>query len=186
MPEQAQLGAIAMAKFILSVIGSDRPGLTQALARAVLEAGANWLESHLVRLGGTYVGSILVELETGRVEALRVKVGKVDEDGLDVRIAEMAPHKPTPEGVALNLTLVGQDHMGIVERVTSVVSDLGVNVERLDTRLSSEPHSGGRLFHMDVDLRLPAHVTTVTIQEALEAISAEIMVDVAIQPTAAC
>ena len=52
-----------MASVILSVIGSDRPGLTEALAGAVLAAGGNWLESHLSRLGGLYVGSVLVELE---------------------------------------------------------------------------------------------------------------------------
>jgi glycine cleavage system regulatory protein len=47
-------------RVILTVIGSDRPGLTAALAEAVLEAGGNWLESHLARLAGRYVGSVLV------------------------------------------------------------------------------------------------------------------------------
>lgn len=42
-----------MATLILSVIGSDRPGLTQALADAVLSAGGNWLESHLSRLAAS-------------------------------------------------------------------------------------------------------------------------------------
>eukprot|EP01041_Mallomonas_annulata_P034880 gene34880-57733_t len=55
-----------MATLILSVIGSDRPGLTQALANAVLSAGGNWLESHLSRLGGLYVGSVRVELAGDR------------------------------------------------------------------------------------------------------------------------
>ena len=45
-----------MASVILSVSGSDRPGLTEALAGAVLSAGGNWLESHLSQLGGLYVG----------------------------------------------------------------------------------------------------------------------------------
>ena len=51
-----------MTLLVLSVVGSDRPGLTRALAAAVLSAGGNWLESHLSRLGGLYVGSVLVEL----------------------------------------------------------------------------------------------------------------------------
>ena len=53
-----------MALTVLSVVGSDRPGLTKALAAAVLSAGGNWLESHLSRLGGLYVGSVLVELKS--------------------------------------------------------------------------------------------------------------------------
>ena len=57
-------------KVILSAVGSDRPGLTQALAEAVLGAGGNWLESHLSHLGGKYVGSVLVEVERDRLPAL--------------------------------------------------------------------------------------------------------------------
>ena len=52
-----------MALMVLSVAGGDRPGLTRALAAAVLSVGGNWLESHLSRLGGLYVGSVLVELK---------------------------------------------------------------------------------------------------------------------------
>ena len=76
-----------MATLILSVVGSDRPGLTQSLASAVLSAGGNWLESRLSRLGGLYVGSVLVEVEGGGVEALRAAVQAVDAEGLEVRIA---------------------------------------------------------------------------------------------------
>ena len=47
-------------RVILSAAGCDRPGLTRSLAEAVLAAGGNWLESHLSRLGGRYVGSVLV------------------------------------------------------------------------------------------------------------------------------
>ena len=60
-----------MVLMVLSVVGSDRPGLTQALAGAVLAAGGNWLEGHLSRLGGLYVGSVLVELEAAAVDGLR-------------------------------------------------------------------------------------------------------------------
>ncbi|MFY8143266.1 MAG: ACT domain-containing protein, partial [Caulobacter sp.] len=59
-----------MANLILSVVGSDRPGLTEALAKAVLAAGGNWLESHLSQLGGLYVGSVLVALDAGSVDSL--------------------------------------------------------------------------------------------------------------------
>lgn len=67
-----------MTRLVLSVVGSDRPGLTKALAAAVLKAGGNWLESHLSQLGGLYVGSVLVELPLGREDALRAAVSAVD------------------------------------------------------------------------------------------------------------
>ncbi len=171
-----------MARLILSVVGSDRPGLTQALAQAVLSAGGNWLESHLSRLGGLYVGSVLVELDEAGIDALRAAVGAVDAQGLEVRIAP-AIEVAESAGEAIQLALVGQDQPGIVHQVTGVLSGLSANIETFGTRLSVEPHSGAPLFHMEARLRLPAGLSVSTVQAALEDISGEIMVDIALAPT---
>lgn len=168
-----------MANLILSVVGSDRPGLTQALARAVFSAGGNWLESHLSRLGGLYVGSVLIELDADAVETLRAAVAEVDAQGLEVRIAPALEASPA-EGDSVGFSVVGGDRPGIVHQVTAVLSDLGANIETFETRLSVEPHSGGPLFHLDARLRLPAGLTADKVQAALEAISGEIMVDVTV------
>lgn len=170
-----------MASVILSVIGSDRPGLTEAVAGAVLQAGGNWLESHLSRLGGLYVGSVLVALDAGKVDALRAAVRAVDAQGLEVRIAP-AGEEGGAAGETLEFSLVGQDRPGIVRQVTAALSALDVNIEAFDTRVSAEPHSGAPLFHMAVRLRLPAGLAAAKVQAALEDISGEIMVDIALGP----
>ena len=168
-----------MASVILNVSGSDRPGLTEALAGAVLSAGGNWLESHLRRLGGLYVGSVLVDLPTDRFEALTAAVRAVDAQGLEVRIAP-ALDATTAPGEALQFSLVGQDRPGIVRQVTAVLAGLGVNIETFETHTTPEPHAGGLLFHMAAQLRLPPGGRARDVQGALEDISAEIMVDVSL------
>lgn len=170
-----------VASVILSVSGSDRPGLTEALAGAVLAAGGNWLESHLSRLGGLYVGSVLVELAADQVEALRAAVRAVDAKGLEVRIAPALEDAGAP-GDALQFSLVGQDRPGIVRQVTAALSGLDVNIEAFDSRITAEPHSGGPLFHMEARLRLPPRLKPAAVQAALESISAEIMVDISLTP----
>jgi glycine cleavage system regulatory protein len=170
-----------MSLLVLSVVGSDRPGLTRALAAAVLSAGGNWLESHLSRLGGLYVGSVLVDLPADNVEALRAAAAQVDAAGLEVRIVP-ALDGAAPSGEALHLTLVGQDRPGIVDQVTAAVSGLSANIETFETWITAEPHSGGALFNMDARVRLPADLPAARVQDALEAISAEIMVDIALTP----
>lgn len=168
-----------MALLVLSVAGSDRPGLTQALAAAVLSAGGNWLESHLSRLGGLYVGSVLVELDADKLEALDTAVRAVDDHGLDVRIAP-AVEAAGSSGETFQFGLVGQDRPGIVNQVTLVLSRLDANIEAFETRISAEPHSGAPLFHLDARLRLPPHLTADKVQSSLEAISGEIMVDISV------
>lgn len=173
-----------MATLILSVTGSDRPGLTQALAAAVLSAGGNWLESHLSRLGGLYVGSVLVELQADRVEALRDAVREVDAQGLEVRISP-ALEGGGVAGETVGFSLVGQDRPGIVHQVTALLSGLGANIETFETRITEEPHSGAPLFEMEARLRLPAGLSSEAVQAALEDISGEIMVDVTLMAQAA-
>ena len=170
-----------MAMLVLSVVGSDRPGLTEALANAVLTAGGNWLESHLSRLGGLYVGSVLVELEADGVDGLRAAVRTVDAKGLEVRIAP-AVDGPGASGEALDFILVGQDRPGIVRQVTAVLSGLDANIETFETWISAEPHSGAPLFHLEARLRLPPGLQAGGVQAALEEISAEIMVDISLTP----
>ena len=170
-----------MVLMVLSVVGSDRPGLTQALAAAVLSAGGNWLEGHLSRLGGLYVGSVLIELEADAVEGLRAAVDAVDAHGLEVRIAP-AIDADDAGGEAFEFSLVGQDQPGIVNQVTTVLSGLGANIETFRSWIDAEPHSGAALFHIEARLRLATEGAAARIQAALEDISAEIMVDVALKP----
>jgi len=170
-----------MALLVLSVVGSDRPGLTKALAAAVVSAGGNWLESHLSQLGGLYVGSVLVEQDPDRVDSLRSAIGAVDAHGLEVRIVP-AIEAPVTAGVELDFRLVGQDRPGIVNEVTTVLSGLNANIEAFKTWIGAEPHSGAPLFHMEARLRLPPELGAGRVQTALEDISAEIMVDFSLTP----
>jgi len=105
----------------------------------------------------------------------------VDAQGLEVRIAAAAaPSAAEATGEVVGFSVVGQDRPGIVRQVTGVVSGLGANIETFETRLSVEPHSGAPLFHLEARLRLPPTLKAEAVQAALEAISGEIMVDVAL------
>jgi glycine cleavage system regulatory protein len=163
-------------RMILSAVGSDRPGLTQAIAEAVLAAGGNWLESHLSRLGGKYVGSVLVELDADRLPALEQAIRQVDATGLQVSLVP-AGEEPSAAGSELQLDLVGQDRPGIVREVTAVLSDLGVNIEDFVTSTENSAWSGERLFRASARLTLRHGMSADEVRSGLEAISGEIMVD---------
>ena len=164
------------ARIILVVTGSDRPGLTKALADAVHAAGGNWLESHLSQLGGKYVGSVLVELEAAALPELEVQVRKVDATGLRVSMVP-ADADAQAVGEALTVELVGQDRPGIVREVTSVLAALSVNIDSLTTATEHGAWSGEPLFRARAKVTLPPGVDQDEVQAALEGISGEVMVD---------
>ena len=163
-------------RVILSAIGSDRPGLTQALADAVAGAGGNWLESHLSRLGGKYVGAVLVELDDADLPELEKRVRVIDQAALEVSLVA-AGDEPESAGKPLWIELVGQDRPGIVREVTGVLKALQLNIEDFSTATENSAWSGELLFRMKARIRLPDGMPRVRVQEALEAISGEIMVD---------
>ena len=165
-------------KVILTVIGSDRPGLTAALAQAVLKAGGNWLESHLTRLAGRYVGSVLVEIAPESLVALHKAVAAVDADGLNVTLVDPG-EAVAASGTRLSLQLVAQDRPGIVNELVQALRPLNVNIESLETTAEDGAWSGARLFRANVVASLPEAVSEADVQAALEAVSAEIMVDLA-------
>ncbi len=142
------------ASVILTAVGSDRPGLTKALAEAVLSAGGNWLESQLARLGGKYVGAVLVEIEEADLPRLKAAVEAIDPATLAVTLVEAAADAPA-EGHALTLELVGADRPGIVREVAAVLAGLGVNIEDMDTTVDDGAWSGERIFRARASLTVP-------------------------------
>jgi glycine cleavage system regulatory protein len=161
---------------ILTVVGSDRPGLTRALADAVYAAGGNWLESRLSQLGGKYVGSVLVELPGDRLGELEAAARRIDAEGLTVAIVPAATGGDR-DGQSLGIEIVGQDRPGIVREVTTVLAGLDVNIEDFSSEIEGSAWSGAPLFRGRAKLLLPAKVSTDQVRDALEQISGEIMVD---------
>jgi glycine cleavage system regulatory protein len=168
---------------ILSAIGTDRPGLTQALAEAVHGAGGNWLESHLSHLGGQYVGAVLVEIAEDRMAELEAAARDVDRQGLHVKVIPANEGLSDAAGDTLKIELVGQDRPGIVREMTSALVPLGVNIEDLVTGIENSAWSGDRLFRAAARLSVPRGVSLDQVQDALEAISAEIIVDLTFSPS---
>lgn len=163
-------------RIILTVIGSDQPGLTQAVANAIHESGGNWLESHLSRLAGKYVGSVLAEIDPDALPELADQVKAIDASGLQVTIVS-AGEEPEIIGHSLTVELVGQDRPGIVREVTGVLARLSVNIEQLETRTRNGAWSGEVLFEAKANVTLPFFMDDAALREALEEISGEIMVD---------
>lgn len=168
-------------RIVLTVTGSDRPGLTSQISEAVHEAGGNWKEGHLSRLGGLYVGSVLIEVPRGRTAQLEAQVKAIDPVGLQV---SLAPAGEAPEGhrAVLLFELVGQDRPGIVRQVSGILARLGANIESLSSSEETAAWGGEQLFRAKLRVSLPDDVSPEQVQRELEEISGEIMVDFTFAP----
>lgn len=170
--------ATAQTRLVLSVTGKDRPGLTAALAEAIARAGGNWEEGHLHRLGGLWVGAVLVGIASEKVDELDRAVRALDAGTLQV-VANPAQDGAPSRAPALLFELIGQDRPGIIREVSRVLAGLGANIESLSSAEETGAWGGERLFRAEIEAHLPDGISPEDAQAALEDISGEIMVDFA-------
>ena len=96
-----------MASLILTVMGTDRPGLVNALAAAVANRGGSWLESRMARLAGQFAGIVRVEAAEGLEDDLRA----LESQGLRIVVQRVAA-EPAAAGERLTLEVVGMTGRG--------------------------------------------------------------------------
>src|SRR5262245_26720403 len=139
---------------VLTVLGADRPGLVQSLARVVAEHGGNWVESRMAHLAGQFAGILRVEVDADQAEALAQALRALATTGLESIVHPDVTVTPADRTPLVKLDLVGQDRPGIVREISRVLVAQGVNVEELHTECVAAAESGQSLFRATARLRL--------------------------------
>lgn len=167
-----------MAKLVLTAVGDDRAGLVSALAAAVTDAGGNWLESQMGRLAGTFAGIVLVDVPDNAVDPFSSAVAELGAAGvLDVKVSFASAPAPAASGDPLHVYVLGHDRPGIVKEVSGALASLGVTIVELRTLTRDAPMGDGILFEADADVQVPAGVSQAAVREAIEALAADLVVD---------
>lgn len=168
-----------MSNLVLTVVGDDRAGLVAALADVVSAHGGNWEHSQLAELAGTFAGIVVVSVPDDRLADLTAALGQLD--GLLTVTAHPGSDAPAVSAQKdLTLTVLGNDHPGIVRDISAVLSRHGASIESLTSESREAPMSGGRLFEATVVARLPQGAEPATIAADLERLAAEILVDISL------
>lgn len=169
---------------VMTVLGRDRTGLVESIARLVSEHGGNWLESRMCRLGGEFAGIVRVTVPATNQAALTAALQQLEEVGLSVLARPDAQVHPHVARRVTTLELVGHDRPGIVRQITRALAAQGVNVEELSTELVSAPMSGEMLFKARATLLLPEACELSALRQELEKIASDLMVDVTLAEAA--
>jgi len=165
---------------VMTVIGPDRPGLVEAVARLVAAHGGNWLESRMARLGGQFAGILRIELPAERQNQLMAELKALSSEGLSVVASPDRPAGTAGHTRKLVIELVGQDRPGIVREIAAALAAHGVNVEELQTECASAPMSGEPLFKAKALLSAPAACNINRLRAELEKIAADLIVDISL------
>jgi glycine cleavage system transcriptional repressor len=163
--------------YMLTLVGSDRPGITAAVTQALFDNGMNLGEASMLRLGGNFTMMLMVSgadsvqaVERALAEVVAELGLKAHVDAIDGKLHEhIEPN--------LHVTVSGADRAGIVARVTGRLAEAGLNILDLSSDVAG---SGDRPVYI-MQIEGVADADAETLQAAVADLAGE-GVEVSIQP----
>jgi len=171
-----------MTDLVLTLLGPDRPGLVELVAKVIADQGGNWLESRMSHLAGKFAGILRAELPADRVAAATAALQQLEARGLKVIVEAAARAGARTPDQSMDLELMGLDRPGIVREISQLLAANGVNVEELVTNRSSAPMSGEMLFEARAHVRVPPATDVAQLRAELERVGSDLLVEVKLTP----
>tara|TARA_Y100000814_G_scaffold182126_1_gene133112 strand:- start:207 stop:713 length:507 start_codon:yes stop_codon:yes gene_type:complete len=162
---------------VLTVIGEDKPGIVESLARAISDHSGNWLESSMSQLAGKFAGILRVSVSEDESDSLISSLNSLS-DELKLVIERVSRENYDETHQIVEVSLIGNDRPGIIREISRAVTDLAVNFEKLTSECMPAPMSGDVLFKASASLKVPQGLSVDLLQSALESIADDLIVDV--------
>jgi glycine cleavage system transcriptional repressor len=173
-----------VARFALSAIGRDRPGIVAGVSGALLQHGANIEDSRMAILGGHFTIMLIVSTPAGAdTDALKGDLETArGQLGLGaLTLEEVADeHGLTRPEASHVVTVYGADHPGIVHSVASAIADMGVNVIDVATHLV-EDEGRPSIYAMMMEVDLPEDVAADSLEAALRGVADREQLDLSVR-----
>jgi glycine cleavage system transcriptional repressor len=168
---------------VISALGRDRPGIVDALTKAILDNGCNIIDSRMMVLGGEF--SILLML-SGPWNAIAKMEDVVEalEKHLDLTIIARRTALREPQSGCLPYTVevVSIDHPGIVNQVAHFFSSRNINIEDLYTSTYPAAHTGTPMFSLTMTAGVPGHIHIASLREEFMHFCDDLNLDGVIEP----
>lgn len=166
-------------RFVLTLTGSDKIGIVEQVTELILDCGGDVQASRMARLGGEFAMMFLVSIPDSESENLSGKIENLSNEGFKVTVTE------TEWGVASQHTdwlpyqieVRGANHEGIIHEIAEHLSELGINIESIDTNVVPAPMSGAPLFTMDAIVVAPPELPKNKWEDDLEEVADRLNVD---------
>lgn len=134
---------------MLSLIGKDRPGIVARVSAALCQAGCNLGDSSMARLGQNFTIMVMVQSQ-GDADRLLHIVKPIGHE------LELAHHiHPVAGGMEHNVepdvrvSVYAPDRPGIIEDVSRVLAEAGLNILHLDSNIGVEKSSPTYYIHIE-------------------------------------
>jgi glycine cleavage system transcriptional repressor len=175
---------VFMEKVVISVIGTDRPGIVAAVSKILSENECNTEDVSQTILQTIFAAIFLASIPQDlQPEVLLAKLrAGLESLGLGILLERLKPSQEVPVPPASEpfvITTVGSDRLGLVAGVTEVMARFGVNITHL--RAAFRGGEDPRRNTMIYEVAVPLNTEHKAFRQALIERAEELGLDLSIQ-----
>jgi glycine cleavage system regulatory protein len=174
MIDESTKKVMNMQAMVLTVVGKDKPGLIEQIAKAIKQADGNWLKSSFCHLSGHFAGFVEVMLPLDNHNKLIQACHTLSNLQITLVPASIDDVNNTNE---LQISVTGNDRQGIVNDISHCLTNLNVSIKEMETRCESAPNWGSLIFSAHMTLACDDNTDIDDIIEALEQITDDLVVE---------
>ena len=162
-------------RWILTVLGKDRPGIVAGVTKVLYQLGCNLEDSTMTRLEGEFASMLIF---SGGAKATGASIQKAFEPlcrrmKLVVHLKALSKQETTPPkqpGKRHLISVYGADRSGIVFRVSETLANLGINIVDVQTHRTAPAGRRGTssLYMMLLEVEVPPRVALSTLEQKLQ------------------
>lgn len=169
-------------QFILTAVGSNRPGIVADLTEMIFDLGCNLEDSSMMRLGSEFAIMLLASGQDPDLEArLRQASRHLERDrGMTIFVRPAAALAGMRGGTSWRLRTLGEDKAGIVARTARAVASAGGDIVQLTSSLRPAAGSGTPIYEMEMIFDLPDEADGAALRTRLNDIENTLNVEVSL------
>lgn len=174
-----------MKRFALTAVGRDRPGIVAAVTKALYEHRCNIEDSSMTILEDEFAMILIMTMpERENALPLRTELEAAEKSmGLAIHLKEIPREKGTEAKRPLSnyiITLHGADKAGIVYKTATLLSEKGINITDLETKILGEDKK--KIYIMVMEVYAPSSVNTDKVADELANLGKALGVTIRIKP----
>ncbi|MEX2723872.1 MAG: phosphoserine phosphatase SerB [Candidatus Freyarchaeota archaeon] len=154
----------------VTAIGRDRPGLVSELTNVIAGVNANIVDVEETVLRGLFAMFMIVDISSSTISSEELKrrlVKRGEEVGLQVSVEPYVEGRRKSEKELALITILGKDRPGIVAKVSTLLGNYSVNIEKIRMIARGEMIAMEMLVDLS-DLKFPLEKVRVELQNLCE------------------
>jgi len=134
---------------MLTVVGKDQPGIVAKITEALFNAGCNFGEASMSRLGGNFTIMLMVQFKGGLQQLEDSIKPAAMELGLQCHFDLIDGHLHEHREPNVRISVYGADRTGIVAHITGKLAKAGLDIYDLETDVGGTEQKPVYVMHIE-------------------------------------